>query len=93
MAFADSTVTVEDHADGTGKKKIENDPVIRQLAIISLTAVFVDIAPGYRIRKLTDKEKEEKVSQMVGQTRDWEQGLVSIYQAYLGMLDTEIKGK
>lgn len=72
---------------------MDNDPVIRQLAIVSLTAIFVDITPGYRIRKLTDKEKEEMVSQMVGQTRDWEQGLVTIYQTYLGLLDTEIRGK
>ncbi len=53
--------------------------------------MFKDIIPGYRIRKLTEKEVAETVSQMVGRTRDWEQGLVSIYQSYLQLLDGEIK--
>jgi len=66
--------------------------MIRQLSIISLSAVFKDIAPGYRIRKLTEKELSDKVSQMVGQTRDWEQGLVSVYQSYLQLLEKEVQG-
>ncbi|KIM29127.1 hypothetical protein M408DRAFT_16105 [Serendipita vermifera MAFF 305830] len=90
LAFAGETVSVESEE---GSSKLKNDPLIRQLAIVSLTAVFKDIAPGYRIRKLTEKEKAEKVSQMVGQTRDWEQGLVSVYQSYLQLLEKEIRGK
>jgi nucleolar complex protein 3 len=68
------------------------DPHIRKLAVISQLAVFKDIIPGYRIRALTDKEKAEKVSQMVARTRDWEQGLVTVYQTYLRSLEAEIKG-
>ena len=56
-------------------------------------AVFKDIIPGYRIRPLTDKEKAEKVGQMVQRTRDWEQGLVNVYQLYLRTLEAEVKGK
>jgi nucleolar complex protein 3 len=55
--------------------------------------IFQDIIPGYRIRALTDAEKAEKISQMVAQTRDWEQGLVTIYQSYLRLLDAESKGE
>ena len=72
---------------------MSNDIVIRKLAILSQLAVFKDIIPGYRIRSLTDKEKSEKVSQMVARTRDWEQGLVLIYQSYLRSLEVELKGK
>jgi nucleolar complex protein 3 len=72
---------------------VSNDIVIRKLAILSQLAVFKDIIPGYRIRSLTDKEKSEKVSQMVARTRDWEQGLVLIYQSYLRSLEVELKGK
>jgi nucleolar complex protein 3 len=61
--------------------------------MLSQLAVFKDIIPGYRIRALTSKEREEKVSQMVARTRDWEQGLVVVYQAYLRSLDQELKGK
>jgi nucleolar complex protein 3 len=69
-----------------------NDPVIRQLAILSQMAVFKDIIPGYRIRALTESEKTEKVSQMVARTRDWEQGLVYAYQTYMRLLEGELKG-
>ena len=72
---------------------MSNDVVIRKLAILSQLAVFKDIIPGYRIRTLTDKEKSEKVSQMVTRTRDWEQGLMVVYQSYLRSLEAELKGK
>ena len=62
---------------------VPNDPYIRKLTMLSQLAVFRDIIPGYRIRELTDKEKAEKVSQMVTRAREWEQGLVSAYQNYL----------
>ena len=65
--------------------------MVRKLALLSQLAVFKDIVPGYRIRALTEKEKEEKVSQMVARTREYEQGLVGVYQKYLQTLDTELK--
>jgi len=61
--------------------------------MLSQLAVFKDIIPGYRIRELTVKEKAEKVSQMVARTREWEQGLVSVYQNYLKCLDSKLKGR
>jgi Nucleolar complex-associated protein len=69
-----------------------NDIVIRKLAVLSQLAVFKDIIPGYRIRALTDAEKAEKVSQPVARTREWEQGLVVVYQTYIRSLESEIKG-
>ncbi|KAH9854145.1 nucleolar complex-associated protein 3 [Lenzites betulinus] len=77
----------------THPEPVPNDPVIRKLTILSQLAVYKDVIPGYRIRALTDKEKAEKVSQMVQRTRDWEQGLVSVYQAYLRNLEAELKAK
>ncbi|KAF8894583.1 nucleolar complex-associated protein 3 [Infundibulicybe gibba] len=70
---------------------VVNDPIIRKLAIISQLAVFKDIIPGYRIRALGEKEKVEKVSQMVARTREWEEGLVASYQSYLRFLEAELK--
>ena len=61
--------------------------------MLSELAIFQDIIPGYRIRALTEAEKAEKVSQMVSQTRDWEQGLVTTYQLYLRLLEGELKGE
>ena len=67
--------------------------MIRKLAFLSQLAVFKDIIPGYRIQPLTDLEKNEKVSQMVQRSRDYEQGLVAVYQAYLQILEAELKSK
>ncbi|KAJ7940673.1 CBF/Mak21 family-domain-containing protein [Mycena leptocephala] len=43
--------------------------------------------------QLAVKEKMEKVSQMVARTRDWEQGLVVVYQTYLRALEAELKAR
>ncbi|KAF6765174.1 nucleolar complex-associated protein 3 [Ephemerocybe angulata] len=75
------------------EQPILNDIVIRKLAILSQLAVFKDIIPGYRIRELTELEKSEKVGQLVARTREWEQGLVGVYQAYLRLLDRELKAR
>ncbi|KAF8590512.1 nucleolar complex-associated protein 3 [Ramaria rubella] len=77
----------------TPQSPIPNDPFIRRLAMMSQLAILKDVIPGYRIRVLTGAEKAEKVSQMVAKTREWEQGLVSIYQTYLRALESELKGK
>ncbi|KAJ3546953.1 hypothetical protein NM688_g5457 [Phlebia brevispora] len=86
--FALPEITTPSHP-----QPVPNDPLIRKLTFVSQLAVFKDIIPGYRIRALTDKEKAEKVSQMVQRTRDWEQGLVGVYQSYLRCLETELKAR
>ena len=70
-----------------------NDVIIQKMSLLSQLAVFKDIVPGYRIRELTDKEKSEKVTQMVAKTRDWEQGLVGVYQHYLRVLESSLKAR
>ncbi|KZT11382.1 nucleolar complex-associated protein 3 [Laetiporus sulphureus 93-53] len=87
------TFSLPEISTSTHPEPVPNDAVIRKLTILSQLAVFKDIIPGYRIRALTDKEKAEKVSQIVQRTRDWEQGLVSVYQAYLRILEGELKAK
>ena len=43
----------------------ESDPdvfiTVRKLAMLSLMEIFKDIIPGYRIRMLTQSEKQQKV--------------------------------
>ncbi|KAH9180774.1 nucleolar complex-associated protein 3 [Lactarius sanguifluus] len=87
------TFSLHEVSSPTRPDPVANDPHIRKLAMLSQLAVFKDIVPGYRIRELTDKEKAEKVSQMVARTREWEQGLVGVYQNYLKCLDGELKAK
>lgn len=87
------TFSLREISTPTQSKPIPNDPIIRKLTFLSQLAVFKDVIPGYRIRPLTDKEKAEKVSSTVARTREWEQGLVMVYQTYLRSLETEIKGE
>nr|GAT58714.1 predicted protein [Mycena chlorophos] len=87
------TFSLAEISTPTHPDPVPNDIVVRKLAILSQLAVFKDIIPGYRVRELTEKEKAEKVSQMVARTRDWEQGLVNVYQAYLRALETELKAR
>ncbi|KAI3610426.1 nuclear export protein noc3 [Moniliophthora roreri] len=86
--FSLPSISTPSHSD-----PIPNDPLIRKLSILSQLAVFKDIVPGYRIRALTEKEKAEKVSQVVARTREWEQGLVVAYQTYLKLLEVELKAR
>lgn len=71
--------------------KIDVPVSVRQLAMLSMLAVFVDILPAYRIRSLTDKEKEEKVGQDVARRREFESGLVQVYKQFLQLCEVEVK--
>lgn len=87
------TFSLEKITSPSHPEPVLNHIIIRKLAILSQFAVFKDIIPGYRIRALTEKEKTEKVSQMVARTREWEQGFVLVYQNYLRSLEAELKAK
>ncbi|CAO1613721.1 unnamed protein product [Parajaminaea phylloscopi] len=85
--FAQPTISRPDH-DSMAREKnapahVTVDESIRAAALMSLTAVYIDILPGYRIRPLTDKEKTEKVNQETSRRREWEQGLVEVYKSHL----------
>ena len=60
-----------------------SNTTVKQLAIATQCAVYKDIIPGYRIRPLTDDEMKEKVSKEVKRFRNYEQSIVSGYQAYI----------
>ncbi|EGV61935.1 hypothetical protein PSN45_000631 [Yamadazyma tenuis] len=60
--------------------------VVSQLAIISLVPVFKSLAPGYKIRQLTDAEKREKVSKEVARLRQFEQSLIYNYKLFVDHL-------
>ncbi|CAH7678696.1 nucleolar complex-associated protein-domain-containing protein [Phakopsora pachyrhizi] len=72
------------------ENEIRIDNSVRVMAILSLLAVFLDIIPGYRIRPISEVEKQNKVSQMVAVQREWEEGLVRVYRQYLEICEKEI---
>ncbi|KAJ2693728.1 hypothetical protein H4R19_005983, partial [Coemansia spiralis] len=62
------------------------DSKVRQLGLLTQLAVYCDILPEYRIRELTDKEKETQVTKTVQQQRMYEESLVRSYSQYLKQL-------
>ena len=62
------------------------DSIGKHYAILTLSAVFRDIIPGYRIRPLTELEKNEKLTKEVKKLRNFEQTLVSQYQSFIQTL-------
>ncbi|BGP09476.1 hypothetical protein JCM10049v2_005347 [Rhodotorula toruloides] len=77
-------------ARSAGEKPINVDREIRIMAMVSLLAVFIDVIPGYRIRELSEAEKEVQVSQIVARQREWEHGLVATYKKFLEICEGEV---
>ncbi|KAJ1748360.1 hypothetical protein LPJ79_004595 [Coemansia sp. RSA 1821] len=69
----------------------DSDPRVKRLGLLSQLAVFGDILPDYRIRELTEKEKEMRVTKEVRQQRVYEERLVRSYSAFLKQLFTASK--
>lgn len=53
------------------------------LVILTESRLYEDIAPSYRIRPITEKEAEVKVSKEVAKLRAYEQTLLSSYQRFV----------
>jgi nucleolar complex protein 3 len=60
-----------------------NNTTVKKLALATQTAIFKDLIPGYRIRPLSEESMGEKVSKEVRKLRNFEQKLVSGYQAFV----------
>ncbi|KAF2205266.1 nucleolar complex protein-like protein 3 [Delitschia confertaspora ATCC 74209] len=56
---------------------------VRKLALATQVAIYKDLIPGYRIRPLGDDDQTAKLSKEVRKLRNFEQKLVSGYQAYV----------
>ncbi|KAF2634298.1 nucleolar complex-associated protein 3 [Massarina eburnea CBS 473.64] len=60
-----------------------NNATVRKLTLMTQLAVYKDLIPGYRIRPLSEENMTDKVSKDVRKLRNFEQKLVSGYQAYV----------
>ncbi|KAJ3174945.1 Nucleolar complex protein 3 [Geranomyces variabilis] len=69
----------------------DKDLHIRKLALLTQLAVYKDIIPGYRIRQLTEAELAVKVTKEVKKLRQYEETLLSNYQAYLQVLENTVQ--
>lgn len=66
---------------------------VRQLAILSMAALFSDILPGYRVKEDASdmSNKHQQLKKEVLKVRQFETSLVSAYQRYLVLLERFIK--
>jgi nucleolar complex protein 3 len=69
-----------------GTLAISSNTTVRKLTIMTQSAIFKDLIPGYRIRPLTEELMTDKVSKDVRKLRNFEQKLVAGYQAYVQLL-------
>lgn len=100
IAGLSSAVLADPHVNIKKVKELrgmlmETDPCIavtvRKLVMVSLMEVFRDIVPSYRIRPLTEAEKNTKVKKDTQQLREFEEGLVSQFKFYLEDLEQVVK--
>nr|KAJ3419515.1 hypothetical protein HK105_006854 [Polyrhizophydium stewartii] len=88
-----ATLLIEDPEANIGElRSVRNagdskDERVVKLALLTQLAVFKDIIPGYRIRKLTEKELSVQVSKEVKRLRNYEEALLFNYQAFLQQLE------
>ena len=59
---------------------------VRKLALATQVSIFKDVIPGYRIRPLSEEKMQEKISKEVKKLRQFEQKLVSSYEAHVKYL-------
>ena len=64
---------------------------IRQRAMLSAAIVVTDVLPGYKIAKLSEGQMKEKVKKELKQLRQYEQGLLELFQKYLMRVEYFIK--
>ena len=62
------------------------DVVTGRLAVLALVPVFKSLAPGYRIRPLTEAEQRVKVAKDLARQRRFELALVTNYRDYIELL-------
>ena len=59
--------------------------------MLTAGAVLVDILPSYKIIKLTEAQMKEKVKKDLKVLRQYEQGLLDLYQKFLMRLEYFLK--
>ncbi|EPZ33192.1 Nucleolar complex-associated domain-containing protein [Rozella allomycis CSF55] len=73
--------------------KNSKDEVHKIYLILTLCSLYKDLIPEYRIRPLTEKELNMKVSNDVKKLRDFEQTFLSHYQGFLKEVEFILSSK
>lgn len=73
------------------RRAVSRYPSRALVGFVPLTGSVVAFS-GYRIRELSEAERDVQVSQLVARQREWENGLVATYKKFLEICESEIKG-
>jgi nucleolar complex protein 3 len=80
-------------ANGTAKEVHPLlEGVARRLAAEALTGVFIDIAPGFEIRTLSEEEQKRQTKLETRRAQQYESTLLEVYRKFLALLDTNTMG-
>ncbi|XP_074640489.1 nucleolar complex protein 3 homolog [Tubulanus polymorphus] len=66
---------------------------MRKYVMLTLSEVFKDIIPDYKIRPISDTEKVQSQKKETKSLREYEAGLLTNYRLYLQFLEAMITGK
>ncbi|VDM24792.1 unnamed protein product [Toxocara canis] len=63
---------------------------VQKLAIVSTAQVFIDIIPGYSIRRMSEEEQSQKLKKETKKLRNFESALLRYYSKYLQFLEKNV---
>eukprot|EP00892_Ulva_mutabilis_P009669 jgi/Ulvmu1/7074/UM033_0135.1 len=73
---------------------LDTDAMVQRLAVLSLSSVFKDVLPGYRVRDATDAEEDgAKLTKAVQALRHFERTLVKAFHSYVKILRSMLRSK
>lgn len=71
--------------------EVRNSFILRKLIVTSLSEIYKDIIPSYKIRAWTDKENEQSAGKDVKALKDFEETLVRQYKLYLDYVSDSMR--
>ena len=81
------------YLDGLLHLCLSKDLSIFKLACLSLSVIFKDLTPGYKIREITEKELRGPVSADVRHVWDYETRYLAFYQQFIKLLVHVLEGR
>jgi nucleolar complex protein 3 len=69
----------------------ENDELIQRLAVASVTELFKETIPGYKIREPTERELQQKLSKEVKALWTFEKNYLQRYKSFISLLVSRTK--
>jgi len=70
---------------------VHKEIILKKILIVSLTEIFKDIAPGYKIRVWSEKENEQQHTKDTETLRGYEETLIKQYKLFIDHLNESVR--